>query len=180
MALRRSAAGHGGRGAGRRGDGRWCRSALPRPHELPHRHTDAVHTRYARAIHPGAEQSRTADRRAGPDHPIDHGAYRPGSTHRRFRPRSRQHSRSNRPADEEVRGRAGGLRHGLRQRRRLAGGAVDTRTSTAYAEAVAKQLPSAAPQFFPPYNKEIIRGYHNTDPRIPSGTAEIELFFLLH
>ncbi|MGX1884785.1 hypothetical protein [Streptomyces sp. NPDC055287] len=63
---------------------------------------------------------------------------------------------------------------------RLAGGAVDTRTSTAYAEAVAKQLPSAAPRFFPPYNKEIIRGYHNTDPRVPSGTAEIELFFLFH
>lgn len=63
---------------------------------------------------------------------------------------------------------------------RLPGGAVDTGTSTAFAEAVARQLPSAAPRFFPRYHKEIIRGYHNTDPRVPSGTAEIELFFLLH
>ncbi|MEU1260025.1 hypothetical protein ABZ445_42805 [Streptomyces chartreusis] len=63
---------------------------------------------------------------------------------------------------------------------RLPGGAVDTGTSTAFAKAVARLLPSAAPQFFPRYHKEIIRGYHNTDPRIPSGTAEIELFFLLH
>ncbi|WP_191874777.1 hypothetical protein [Streptomyces filipinensis] len=63
---------------------------------------------------------------------------------------------------------------------RLPGGAVDTGTSTAFAEAVARLLPSAAPEFFPQYHKEIIRGYHNTDPGIPSGTAEIELFFLLH
>ncbi|MFJ9819606.1 hypothetical protein ACIRU3_30950 [Streptomyces sp. NPDC101151] len=63
---------------------------------------------------------------------------------------------------------------------RFPGGAVDTGTSTAFAEAVARLLPSAAPEFFPQYHKEIIRGYHNTDPGIPSGTAEIELFFLLH
>ncbi|MFF3457197.1 hypothetical protein ACFYXH_23325 [Streptomyces sp. NPDC002730] len=63
---------------------------------------------------------------------------------------------------------------------RLPGGAVDTRSSTAYAEAVAKLLPSAAPDFFPPYDEKIIRSYHNTDPGVPSGTAEIELFFLLH
>ncbi|WP_327327516.1 hypothetical protein OG735_37055 [Streptomyces sp. NBC_01210] len=63
---------------------------------------------------------------------------------------------------------------------RLPGGAVDTRSSTAYAEAVAKLLPAAAPDFFPPYDEKIIRSYHNTDPGVPSGTAEIELFFLLH
>ncbi|MGW0555930.1 hypothetical protein ACWDZ6_17260 [Streptomyces sp. NPDC002926] len=63
---------------------------------------------------------------------------------------------------------------------RLPGGAVDTRSSTEYAEAVARLLPSAKPDFFPPYDEKIIRSYHNTDPRVPSGTAEIELFFLLH
>ncbi|MFH8449594.1 hypothetical protein ACH4CD_10140 [Streptomyces fungicidicus] len=63
---------------------------------------------------------------------------------------------------------------------RLPGGAVDTDASTRYAEAVARLLPSAAPRFFPPYHPKIIRGYHNTDRRVASGTARIELFFLLH
>ncbi|THA74360.1 hypothetical protein [Streptomyces sp. A0592] len=59
------------------------------------------------------------------------------------------------------------------------GGAVDTGRSDAYATAVARQLPQAAPRFFPPYSEKIIRGYHDSGQAIPSGTARIELFFLL-
>ncbi|MFF9978651.1 hypothetical protein [Streptomyces erythrochromogenes] len=59
------------------------------------------------------------------------------------------------------------------------GGAVDTGRSDAYATAVARQLPQAAPRFFPPYSEKIIRGYHDSGQDIPSGTARIELFFLL-
>ncbi|MFJ1565689.1 hypothetical protein [Streptomyces erythrochromogenes] len=59
------------------------------------------------------------------------------------------------------------------------GGSVDTGRSDAYATAVARQLPQAAPRFFPPYSEKIIRGYHDSGQAIPSGTARIELFFLL-
>ncbi|MFF4433771.1 hypothetical protein ACFYZ4_32020 [Streptomyces sp. NPDC001513] len=58
-------------------------------------------------------------------------------------------------------------------------GSVDTGRSDTYATAVAKLLPQAAPQFFPPYSEKIIRGYHDSGQGIPSGTARIELFFLL-
>ncbi|MFJ3722810.1 hypothetical protein ACIPYQ_09600 [Streptomyces sp. NPDC090045] len=59
------------------------------------------------------------------------------------------------------------------------GGSVDTGRSDAYATAVARLLPQAAPQFFPPYSEKIIRGYHDSGSGIASGTARIELFFLL-
>ncbi|MER7730202.1 hypothetical protein ABTX80_04905 [Streptomyces erythrochromogenes] len=59
------------------------------------------------------------------------------------------------------------------------GGSVDTGRSDAFATAVARQLPQAAPRFFPPYSEKIIRGYHDSGQAIPSGTARIELFFLL-
>ncbi|MFJ8112679.1 hypothetical protein [Streptomyces sp. NPDC096132] len=58
------------------------------------------------------------------------------------------------------------------------GGGVDTGRSDVYATAVARLLPKIAPQFFPPYDKKIIRGYHDSGYRIRSGTARIELFFL--
>ncbi|MFG2335336.1 hypothetical protein [Streptomyces yangpuensis] len=59
------------------------------------------------------------------------------------------------------------------------GGSVDTGRSDAYATAVARHLPQAAPRFFPPYSEKIIRGYHDSGADIASGTARIELFFLL-
>ncbi|MFD9368479.1 hypothetical protein ACFWA6_12325 [Streptomyces sp. NPDC060020] len=59
------------------------------------------------------------------------------------------------------------------------GGSVDTGRSDTYATAVARLLPQAAPRFFPPYSEKIIRGYHDGGQGIPSGTARIELFFLL-
>ncbi|MEU9081355.1 hypothetical protein [Streptomyces sp. NPDC048357] len=59
------------------------------------------------------------------------------------------------------------------------GGSVDTGRSDTYATAVARLLPQAAPEFFPPYSEKIIRGYHDSGQNIPSGTARIELFFLL-
>ncbi|WP_183064439.1 hypothetical protein [Streptomyces sp. gCLA4] len=59
------------------------------------------------------------------------------------------------------------------------GGSVDNGRSDAYATAVARQLPQAAPRFFPPYSEKIIRGYHDSGAGIASGTARIELFFLL-
>ncbi|MEU6899690.1 hypothetical protein [Streptomyces virginiae] len=59
------------------------------------------------------------------------------------------------------------------------GGSVDTGRSDDYATAVARQLPQAAPRFFPPYSEKIIRGYHDSGSSIASGTARIELFFLL-
>ncbi|MFJ9931739.1 hypothetical protein ACIRSJ_01330 [Streptomyces virginiae] len=62
---------------------------------------------------------------------------------------------------------------------RTSGGSVDTGRSDEYATAVARQLPQAAPRFFPPYSEKIIRGYHDSGSAIASGTARIELFFLL-
>ncbi|MER6437291.1 hypothetical protein ABT275_13150 [Streptomyces sp. NPDC001185] len=59
------------------------------------------------------------------------------------------------------------------------GGAVDSGRSDAYATAVARLLPRTAPAFFPPYSEKIIRGYHDSSGDIGSGTARIELFFLL-
>ncbi|WP_133916763.1 hypothetical protein [Streptomyces sp. NBC_00582] len=58
------------------------------------------------------------------------------------------------------------------------GGGVDTARSDVYATAVARLLPRIAPEFFPPYDEKIIRGYHDSSFRIASGTARIELFFL--
>ncbi|MEC4570324.1 hypothetical protein [Streptomyces virginiae] len=63
--------------------------------------------------------------------------------------------------------------------RTSSGGSVDTGRSDEYATAVARQLPQAAPRFFPPYSEKIIRGYHDSGSAIASGTARIELFFLL-
>ncbi|MEU1529606.1 hypothetical protein [Streptomyces fagopyri] len=60
-----------------------------------------------------------------------------------------------------------------------AGGAVDSGRSDAYATAVARLLPRTEPAFFPPYSEKIIRGYHDSSGDISSGTARIELFFLL-
>ncbi|QFZ72871.1 hypothetical protein GFH48_05940 [Streptomyces fagopyri] len=60
-----------------------------------------------------------------------------------------------------------------------AGGAVDSGRSDAYATAVARLLPRAEPAFFPPYSEKIIRGDHDSSGDISSGTARIELFFLL-
>ncbi|WP_405828557.1 hypothetical protein [Streptomyces sp. NBC_01176] len=60
-----------------------------------------------------------------------------------------------------------------------AGGAVDSGRSDAYATAVARLLPRTEPGFFPPYSEKIIRGYHDSSGDIRSGTARIELFFLL-
>lgn len=59
------------------------------------------------------------------------------------------------------------------------GGAVDSGRSDAYATAVARLLPKTEPAFFPPYSEKIIRGYHDSSGDIRSGTARIELFFLL-
>lgn len=60
-----------------------------------------------------------------------------------------------------------------------AGGAVDSGLSDTYATAVARTLPKTEPAFFPPYSEKIIRGYHDSSGDIRSGTARIELFFLL-
>ncbi|MFF2996800.1 hypothetical protein ACFVTC_19875 [Streptomyces sp. NPDC057950] len=62
---------------------------------------------------------------------------------------------------------------------RGAGGVVDSARSDAYATAVARLLPRTEPAFFPPYSEKIIRGYHDSSGDIGSGTARIELFFLL-